>query len=141
MGDLTRLYSSGRVGMTVVLDRVSLSGGPFAKYQQPAFFTIVEDLTPEERFNGDYVLQDQEGNRIPTTADPEDKFATNASSYLTDVSVWSAWKADNYETALAAHKQSIHDLAVRVAILKEVMATQGVRVITNEQAKALGIKA
>lgn len=139
MSDLTRLYGGGRVGMMVVLDHVSLSGdSPFAKYQRPAFFTIVEDLTPEERFNGDYILQDQEGNRI-RTAQHENE--SNVSSYLSEVSVWLAWMANEHAKALAWRDSRIHDLSVRVAVLKEVMASQGVRVISNDQAEALGIKA
>lgn len=149
MSDLTRLYSGGRVGMMVVLDHVSLSkDDPFAKYQQPAFFTIVEDLTPEERchplrvlLNGDYILQDQEGNRIRTVTNPEGRFGTNVASYLSEVSVWSAWMATSHAKAISTRDSQIHDLAVRVAVLKEVMQNQGVRVVTTEQAKTLGIKA
>lgn len=142
MSDLTRLYSHGRVGMMVVLDHVGLSNDdPFAKYQQPAFFTIVEDLTPEERFNGDYILQDQEGNRIRTVANPGERYGSNMASYLSEVSAWSAWKANEHAKALKWRDAQIHDLSVRVAVLKEVMASQGVRVISNDQAASLGIKA
>lgn len=133
--ELKRLYGHGRVGMIVVLDHVSLGKEhPFAKYAQPAFFTIVEDWTPEERFNGVYVLHDSEGTVIL----PEE--TSNIASYLTEVSVWAAWKAATTAEAIATRDDRIHNLLVREGVLKEVMQNQGVRVVTTEQAKTLGLK-
>lgn len=141
MSEPKRLYGGGSVGMIVVLDSISLEPeNPFAKYSQPAFFTIVEDLTPERRFNGDYVLQDSTGNRIRTVADPNDRSGSNVSSYLTEVNVWAAWKAETHAKAIETRDQRIERGLVRVAILKDVLVEQGFRLITTEQAAALGIK-
>lgn len=118
--------------MIVVLDFAALgSDNPFKKYSQPAFFTIVEDLTPEPRFQGAYVLRDSEGNLIR---------ATDISSYLTEVSVWAAYNAERSSSTAANLDRQIHDLSVRVAVLKEVLMGQVVRVLTNEQAEKLGVK-
>lgn len=142
MNELCRLYSKGRVGMTVVLDHVQLSNeDPFAKYQQPAFFTIVEDLSDERRYKGIYVLQDQDGNRVSTEVPAGSRFNSSISSCLIDVTVWAAWKAKTAEEAIASRNNTIRDLSSRLAVLKEVMASQGVRVVSNEQAVKLGIKA
>lgn len=137
--ELTRLYSKGRVGMVVVLDYVSLpKDDPFAKYQQPAFFTIVEDLSPEDRFNGVYVLRDSEGNLVRDEL-PKGRFESTIASYLAEVSVWWAWVAARNAQSIARRDATINDLSIRCSVLKEVMQNQGVRVVTEEQAKTLGI--
>ena len=142
MESLKHLYGAGRVGMIVVLDHVSLSiTDPFVKYQQPAFFTIVEDLSPENRRNGIYVLRDSEGNLIKTQAGDSTEPSTDSICYyLSEVSDWSRWNTARTREAVATRDATIYNLQVRVGTLREVLVEQGFRVITSEQAAVLGIK-
>lgn len=141
MDNLTRIYSSGKVGMVVVLDHVHLSSdSPFAGYKQPAFFTIVEDRTPETRFQGVYLLRDSAGNLIPSQEGSDtDKCSGSISSYLIEVTEWLRWRDENTTKAIATRDAAIRDLKAKLSVLKEVMENQGVRVVTQEQAKVLGI--
>lgn len=135
-----RLYSNGRVGMIVVLDSVFLgSDSPFAKYQQPAFFTIVEDQTPEPRYQGIYVLRDSDGNMIRTQAEDDVRGDQSISPYLAEVSKWAAWMKNKVEGDRQIQDRKISTLRDRQELLKEILVAQGVRVVTDEQAKALGI--
>lgn len=138
MSELERLYHKGKTGMIVVLDHVSLGNdNPFSKYPQPAFFTIVEDQTPEERFQGIYLLQDSEGNRIRTQEG--ESYSNSISSYLIEVSVWKAWKFGQIEQDKAHAARTISTLRDRLGLLTEIVQNQGVRVITEAQAQAAGL--
>lgn len=52
---------------------------------------------------------------------------------------WLRWRNENTAKAIATRDATIRDLGAKLSILKEVMGNQGVRVITQEQAKTLGV--
>lgn len=131
----TRLYGNGTVGMMVVLDHVHLGDrDPLSKYPQPAFFTITQ-APPSETPGSDayYVLRDTSGHEVSTKGH-------STANYLYKVDEWHDWRAGQAEQDHAHQVRTISTLRDRLELLKEIMASQGVRVITSEQAAALGIK-
>lgn len=136
MKELKRLYGHGTVGMIVVLDHVHLSDeGPCGKYVQPAFFTIME--APESNakgFDTSYVLRDTAGRLVDTKG-------SSTSCYLSTVDDWADWRADQAKDDRVNSARTIDTLRDRVGLLKGILVEQGFRVISNEQAEKLGIKA
>ena len=137
MKELARLYGHGTVGMIVVLDHVHLSEeSPCGKYVQPAFFTIVE--APESNasgFDASYVLRDTAGRLVDT------KGCQGTACYLSKVDDWSDWRDEQAKDARVSNAKTIDTLRDRVALQKSILVEQGFRVISNEQALTLGIKA
>jgi hypothetical protein len=135
MSENIRINGGGKVGEMVVLDHVSLGGvGPFAKYQQPAFFVIESvDQDPHPGIKTSYTLRDTQGVVVDTKG-------TDIHWFLMRVTQWDRWRSDREEQTRTDQTRKIATLRDRVELLKEIMEKQGVRVITTEQAQTLGIK-
>lgn len=130
-----RLYNTGTVGMTVVLDHVDMgTSDPFSGLSHPAFFTITEVYPSESpRFNTVYTLRDTKGRTVSTSA-------SSVSNYLIQVDEWQRWRKARTDQDHTHQVRTIATLRDRLELLKEIMASQGVRVISTDQAATLGIK-
>lgn len=53
---------------------------------------------------------------------------------------WQEWRSNREDQTHSDQIRKITTLRDRLELLKEIMASQGVRVITNEQAEKLGMK-
>lgn len=130
------IYGRGRVGQVVILDHVSygdnpdLEKHPLARYIQPYAFTIVEKV---EGRDGYCIVVDAEGNRIVLQGE-------SGGSYLYDANEWCVWQREYEKEKLARKDGRIAHLESQVALLKSILVSQGMRLITKEQAAALDIK-
>ena len=129
-----RIHGNGTVGMMVVLDHVSMSPDePFSHYRLPAFFTLTGSAREETPgYHAVYVMRDTGGNTVSTQG--------SIPSYLIEVDDWQKWRSNREDQTHSDQIRKITTLRDRLELLKEIMMGQGVRVITNEQAVALGIK-
>ncbi len=113
------------IGNAYVLDRVSLSSSnPFKELAQPAVL-----LLEAADWNAKTVVARHGSKRI------------NAS--ISDFSwCFSAdeWVAKTHAMLREDVPDTVEKLENKLAVLKEVMSSQGVRIITREQANALGIR-
>ncbi len=132
---LGALYSRGGVGRLVILDSVCFgekSISPLAKYPLRTIFTIVEKKFTDN-WNYSYVLSDKDGNRFVLTRD------SNNTGYIYDLEEWSLFQYEKAQEHQVRKNAKITHLESQVALLKDILIKQGVRVITQEQAKALGL--
>lgn len=127
--ELHRLYEKGKLGQMVVLDSVGLgSNSPLAQYEQPAFFTIKDVVTTSEGIT--YTLEDPKGNVVN---------AGSSSYWLTALPEWQAYTKDRDAKEKARNEETLKTLRDQLHVLKEVMSSQGLRVVTSEQADTLGL--
>ena len=133
------IYQNGRIGQMVVLDYVSygenpdFSKYPLAKYSHPSVFTIVEKV--EGTTDGYYVVRDEEGNLV--RLHNEWSGASEASLY--DFRHWNEWRTVREEEERNRRDRAIETLKDRVDLLKKILVEQGFRVVSEKQAKELGI--
>lgn len=131
------LYSpKGRIGQMVVLTYVSYiseSETPFAKYEQPAIFTIIGMGEPDKYGYGTYIVRDSNGIELTTDS--------SSTGYLYDLQDWLLYKKAKAEEAEEWQDKRYEDLKSKFHLLKDILTAQGqgVRVVTSEQAEKLGI--
>jgi len=136
--EVRAIYSKGRVGQVVILDHVNygdnpdLTKYPLAQYAQPYAFTIVEKAEGKE---GYYVVVDKEGNRVVL----RDEHFGASEPYLYDANEWLAWQRMHEREKLARKERKIEQLEGHLALLKEILTKQGIRLVSEETAKKLGI--
>lgn len=132
------IYGRGHVGQVVVLDHVSFGDNPnlekypLARYPQPYAFTIVEKV---EGKDGYYVVMDGDGSRIVLC----DQYYGASEAYLYDANEWLAWQKEHAREKLARKERKIEQLEGHLALLKEILTKQGIRLVSEETAKKLGI--
>ncbi len=132
---LRGLYDRGEVGRPVILDDVCFgekSPSPLAKYPPRTVFTIVEKKVTSN-WNYSYVLSDKDGNRFVLTRD------SNSTGYIYDLEEWSLFQYEKAQEHYIRKNAKIAHLESQVALLKDILIKQGVRVVTQEQAKTLGL--
>lgn len=141
--DVKRIWDTAQVGDIVVLDHISLNANdPLAPYMgAPAFFTVVKvqrdrEVTPRERTVTTYTLRDTKG--VETTTE-RGSFGCGG-GYLIRVDDWREWKAAREKEKREKMEAELKRLLHREEVLREVLTAQGVRVLTESQATALGIK-
>ena len=141
--DVKRIRGTAAVGDILVLDHVSLgTDDPLHRYTgRAAFFTVtevrqVQEHTPPGDVGTTYTLRDTAGVEIQTAVEP---FGGGV-NYLIAVEDWREWKNQQEEKKRKALEERIRTLSDREAVLREVLTAQGVRVVTEPQAVALGIK-
>ncbi len=128
----------GHIGQVVILDHVSygenpdLEKYPLAKYVHPYAFTIVEKV---EGKDGYYVVTDAEGNRITL----RNRSYGADGSYLYDANEWLMWNKGYQKDKLTRKEHKIEQLKGNLDLLKDIIIKQGFRVVTEDQAKTLGI--
>ncbi len=136
---LAAVRMNGHVGQVLIFDGVSYGDRstpsekyPLAGYQQPAIFTIVEKIEGE---NAHYVVTDAENRRIVLPSGFHDP-----STYMYDLKEWLAFQESRISEKLARKEAKIALLEAHLALLKSILTNQGVRVVSAEQAKKLGIE-
>lgn len=124
----------GRVWQVVILDRVNFGESPnfekypLAKYSQPSAFVIIEKVNGEP---GVYYALDNDGQRI--------KLSDNDNHYLYDAGEWLAWRTMHEKEKLGRKERRIEHLEGQVALMKEILSNQGVKIVSEKVAKELGI--
>lgn len=120
------IRSNGHVGQTIVLASVKFGDKDvLARYPQPCVFTIIEKF---DEPNGSYVLADSEGQLITTNF----RWFYDANEYL-------AWEMGRTKEKLSRKNCRIKVVEAHLALLRDILIKQGIRVVTQEQANALGI--
>ncbi len=137
--EVNAIYGNGKVGQTVIFgQRVDWGLNPdptkypLSQYSCPSIFTIVEK---QEGKNGYYVLSDANGNRIKL----QDKFYGASEGYLYDAQEWLTWNALHKKEKLSRKQRKIEQLEGHVELLKDILIKQGSRIVTEAQAKDLGL--
>lgn len=137
--EVKAIYGNGKVGQTVIFgQRVDWGVNPdttkypLSQYPCPSIFTIVEKI---EGKNGYYVLSDANGNRIKL----QDEYYGASESYLYDAQEWLTWNALHEKEKLSRKQRKIEQLEGHVELLKDILIKQGARIVTQEQAKDLGL--
>ncbi len=124
------IYGEGREGQIVVLDSVSFkeSNSPLAEYAQPAFFHVVSQTD-------DYcMLRDLEGCTV------ELKGADLGSVvYLYDLKEWASWTTGKAANKLRQRNIQIGNLLLKLDLLKDILIRQGTKIVTESEAKKLGL--
>lgn len=132
------IYGHGYVGQIVIFDHVSygekpdLVRDPIAAYPQPYPFTIVEKV---EGSDGYYVISDSKGNLIKLQTE---HFGASF-AYLYDAIELLEWRKGHEKEQIARKERKIQQLEGNLALLKSILIAQGIRVVSNETAKQLGI--
>lgn len=133
------IHNRGHVGQMVVLDRVSFGNDsdpakyPLSQYPQPYAFIIVEKV---EGKSGYYVIKDSEGNRVKL----QDDFYGASIAYLYDMHEWLAWQKEFTKERMAQKDRIIEKLKDHLELLKGILVKQGYRLVSEEDARQLGLK-
>ncbi len=135
------LYGNVRPGQVVVLTHVSygtepdLKKWPLAAYPQPSFFTIVKKLPDPERADNTRsawcLLRDASGK----------EFEAELGTGLHHAHEWATWIVAKHAEDTRQKNARIQQVESQVALLRSILIEQGVKVITTEKARALGINA
>ncbi len=136
---LNPIYRTGIVGQVVILANVSfgekpdLEKYPLAAYQQPHAFTIVKVV--EGAFDGYYIIEDENGKRFKIT----DPYRGHSSNYLYDANQYLAWQKYHQEQKLEKNEKEKQRLQIQLDLLTKILIAQGVKVVSEETAKQLGL--
>jgi len=132
--ELKAISSNGKVGQVVVLTHVVLSEeNIFYKYPQPALFTIKEKIEGKDGF---YMLLDSKNELIKWHED----FYGAYSYYLYDAQEWALFVKDEQEQKRKDFICKCSDLEKSIELLKSILIAQGVKLVTQEQLDAIGLK-
>lgn len=136
---LWAIHASGQIGQNVIFcedvdwgKNPNPEEKPLAQYTPPAMFRITSKVPGDE---GYYVLTDNEGKIIRA------RFSgiCNTSSYLYDAQEWLTWNSGRIAEKLSRKERKIEQLQGQVDLLKDILVKQGIRIVTQEQAKKLGL--
>lgn len=129
------IYQNGYVGQTVIYgQKVSFKGSfynPLSNYSAPSIFTIVEK---NEARDGYYILIDSSGNKIKI----QDMFNGASSPDLYDAQEWLMHNNVYTNEKINRKQRKIEQLEGQVALLKDILVKQGIKIVTEEQAQLLG---
>lgn len=127
------ICDKGYIGQTVVLDHVTYDKDhKLSKYPQPYAFTIMRKVLGK---SGYYVVKDQKDVEITV----KDTYRGASELYMYDLHEWLIWNSENTKSKLGKKDDKIKKLEDRLELLKEILTNQGFRVISETQAKELGI--
>jgi hypothetical protein len=132
------IYGNGKVGQIVVLANVSFGQNPdfaekpLAAYTQPAFFTIKERRVVGEH-GYEYDLVDKTGKVITVNGEHTDNW------WLYDADEWGQWQIGHFNEKVERKDGEIKRLTLQRDLLKSILVAQGIRIVTKEQAEALGL--
>lgn len=130
--EIKPICDKGYVGQTVILDRVDYGDHELSKYQQPYAFTIIKKVPGK---SGYYVIKDQKDVEITV----KDTYSGAYEQYMYDLHEWLIWNSQNTKSKLGKKDDKIKKLEDRLELLKEILTNQGFQVISETQAKKLGI--
>lgn len=133
------IHDNGQVGQKVIFgERVNwgenpdLIKNPLPKYACPSIFTIMAKCEEENGDkNGYYILQDANGNSF--------RLRYKDCVYLYDAQKWITWNCKAQESEISRKNEMIAQLEGQVQLLKEILIKQGSRIVTEKQAKDLGL--
>lgn len=106
---------------------------PLSQYSYATIFTIVEIVAGKE---GYYVLSDVNGNLIKL----QDEYYGASAEYLFDAQEWLTWNVMREEEKFSRKQRKIEQLEGHLELLKNILTNQGVRIISDTKAKALGLE-
>lgn len=102
---------------------------PLSRYPYLSIFTVVEKVEGEE---GYYILRDVNDNFI--------KIQLHRNTlYLYDAQEWVNWNAMHENEKLSRKQRKIEQLEGHIQLLKDILIKQGIRTVTQRQAKELNI--
>ena len=130
------IYYKGQVGQMVIFGEQVTWGRmkpPLSAYKAPSLFTIVEK---EEGENGYCILKDTTGNLIKL----QGSHYSTSTRFLYDAQEWLSWNRMREKEALSEKNREIERLEGHIALLKDILINQGIRVVTEAQAKILGLE-
>lgn len=125
---LVPIGSASEVDQMVVLDKVGYdkdSADPMASYPHPAFFRIIA------KSDNGYTLRDTSGRIISVDA--------GSGYHLFDIDAWFTWQKIQKQAIEDAADKRANRLKDRLELLKSILTAQGVKLITPDQAKQLGL--
>ena len=135
--ELQAIYLDGEVGQTVIYGQQVDYGRnpdptekPLSQYSCPSIFTIVEKIDGQ---SGYYILRDAKGNYIKVSNVSSDCW------WLYDAQEWLTWSAMHEKEKLSRKQRKIEQLEGHIELLKDILIKQGIRIVTEAQAKNLGI--
>jgi hypothetical protein len=123
------IYQEGHESQVVVLTSVSLGENfPLGRYPQPYFFVIIG------RSEDSYTLRDAEGQEVTVP------FETHLQWYLYDANEWVQWDLKRRKVADKKAQRRLDSVIQQRDLLRAILTDQGVRVVTEEQARQLGLE-
>jgi hypothetical protein len=127
--------TNGQKGQMVVLDKVNFKPDhTLSKYPQPAYFYIanVDYVEYRGRKHVEYRMQGEEGITVTVSE--------ASACYFYDAIDHAKFCAGRDKEMIRRKDRKIANQATQLAVLKEVTTSQGVRIISDSQAKELGIE-
>ena len=127
---------NGYEGQTVVFDNAGfgekpdLKKFPLAHYPQPTVFTILR------KTEKGYILVDKSNREFLV---PGEFCNRPTCSYLYDANEWAQWARAYHLEKIGRKDTKIEQLEAHLAMLKDILIKQGFRIITEAQAKQLGL--
>ncbi len=135
--ELLPICDKGSIGQMVILgSRVDWGNNPdpvekpLSKYPYLSIFTIVVKELGED---GYYILSDAKGERVKIYLVGTDHW------YLYDAQEWLNFNHLRETEKFARKERKISQLEGHVDLLKDILVKQGIRIVTEGQAKKLGI--
>ena len=136
---LPSVGKNGRVGQIVILgEKVSwgnnsfVAKNPLSNYPYLSVFTIVLKNEHDEY----YVLRDSSDKNFILSYD----VLPDMVAYLYDITEWLTFNSSREAEKLSRKQRKIEQLEGHVDMLKDILIKQGPHIVTEKQAKALGIK-
>lgn len=130
---ISAISGNGKVGQLIILGEridwgLNPTKYPLSKYPFLSTFTILEK---KEGRQGSYVLKDTNGDSISLQA--------NDACCLYDLQEWLTWNAAREAEKTSNNAKKIKQLENNIELLKDILIKQGVRIVTEEQAKSLNL--
>lgn len=136
--ELNAIYGKGIVGQTVILgERVCWDGidpdeKQLSKYPYLSVFTIIDKKDGKD---GYYLLKDSQNCAVIL----KDKHYGASCAYLYDLNEWLQFNEKKQEEKLSRKQRKIEQLEGHVNLLKDILVKQGIRIVTENEGKELGI--
>ncbi|MCX6746319.1 MAG: hypothetical protein NTX00_04900 [Candidatus Parcubacteria bacterium] len=130
------IYETGREGQVVVFhnagfgEKPDLEKFPLAYHPQPTIFTILK------RKKEGYILIDKSFREIFV---PGEHCGNPSCGYLYDANEWAQWAMAHHSEKMGRKDKKVESLEGQLAMLKDILTKQGIRIVTEAQAKQLGL--
>ena len=138
--ELNAIYDKGKVGQMVIYGQRCDWGKktnptivPLSQYPCPSIFTIMEKK--EGDVDGYYILSDFKGNTIKLNY----FYSSSGANVLYDAQEWLTWTDMREKEKFSLKQRKIERLEGHVELLKDILIKQGARIVTEAQAKNLGL--
>ena len=131
--EVRAIYSKGEVGQIVILDGVSFGENPdteknpLSRYPLRTIFTIVKKDF-KDAWNYSYELKDAKGGHFVLIGGE----SGSCTCYLYDLAEWIKFQEESEKEHRARKDAKITLLESQVALLKDILIKQGVRIVTKQ---------